>query len=216
MTEGVRAADMRVSYCADGLELTDLDPDPCRQFERWLSEAVAADLPEPNAMILATASADGWPNARVVLLKGCEPGPGFVFFTNLRSVKGRELAGNPRAALVLPWHAMSRQVRIRGTVQPVDRAEVVAYFQERPRGSQIGAWASEQSSVIPSREVLERRYQEVETQFAGAAVPPPDHWGGLRVRPETIEFWQGRENRLHDRFRYCDAAGGWRIERLSP
>ncbi|HEU5109305.1 MAG TPA: pyridoxamine 5'-phosphate oxidase [Micromonosporaceae bacterium] len=207
---------MRQPYSAAGLEPGDLDPDPLRQFAVWFAEAEAAGLAEPNAMVLATTSADGWPNARLVLLKGLDR-DGFVFFTNLVSAKGCELRDNPRAALVLPWHGMSRQVRVQGWVHPVDRAEVTAYFEVRPRGSQLSAWASDQSRVLASREEVERRYREMDERFAGRPVTPPAHWGGLRVLPYAVEFWQGRADRLHDRLRYRRAADGrWRVERLAP
>ncbi|MDI3339999.1 MAG: pyridoxamine 5'-phosphate oxidase [Sphaerobacter sp.] len=207
---------LRKEAMAPGLHEADLAPDPVVQFNRWLTEALARDIPEPNAMTLATATRDGIPAARVVLLRGFDE-RGFVFYTNYESQKGRELAENPRAALVFHWPALGRQVRITGTVERVSPEESDAYFRSRPHGSQLGAWASQQSAVIPSREVLEARLQEVEQRFASDEVPRPPFWGGYRVAPATIEFWQSRPNRLHDRLRYVRQPDGtWRIERLSP
>lgn len=190
-------------------------PDPFEQFRQWFDDAVAAQLPEPTAMVLATADAQGRPSARLVLLKGCDE-RGFVFFTNYSSHKGRELAANPHAALVFPWHPMGRQVRAAGSVERVSRAETEAYFATRARGSQLGAWASEQSTVIDAREVLEQRYAEAAAYWPGQ-VPAPPHWGGLRVVPETVEFWTARPDRLHDRLRYRRGEhGDWGVERLAP
>jgi pyridoxamine 5'-phosphate oxidase len=198
-----------------GLNEADLADDPFTQFNRWLSEALARDVPEPNAMTLATATSDGVPSARVVLLRGFDE-RGFVFFTNFESQKGRELAENPRAALVFHWPALGRQVRITGEVSRVSREESEAYFHTRPRGSQLSAWASEQSAVIPDRATLEERLREIEQRFP-EEVPLPPFWGGYRVSPTAIEFWQGRRSRLHDRLRYTRQPDGtWRIERLSP
>ncbi|ACZ39835.1 pyridoxamine 5'-phosphate oxidase [Sphaerobacter thermophilus] len=198
-----------------GLNEADLADDPFTQFNRWLSEALARDVPEPNAMTLATATGDGVPSARVVLLRGFDE-RGFVFFTNYESQKGRELAENPRAALVFHWPALGRQVRITGEVSRVSREESEAYFHTRPRGSQLSAWASEQSAVIPDRATLEERLREIEQRFP-EEVPLPPFWGGYRVSPTAIEFWQSRRSRLHDRLRYTRQPDGtWRIERLSP
>lgn len=194
-----------------------LDPDPIRQFSIWLAEATAkSGLPNPNAMTLATASSDGAPSARVVLLK--EHGPeGFVFYTNYGSAKGRELEDNPRAALVFHWDPLQRQVRVTGTVRRVSRGESEAYFHTRPRRSQLAAWASRpQSGVLPSRATLEAAFSEAEQRFAGGDVPLPPFWGGYRVVPERIEFWIGQTHRLHDRFLYVRDGDGWRVQRLAP
>lgn len=212
----MQIADMRKEYMWAGLSEADMDADPLRQFEKWFGEAQAANLPEPNAMALATATPDGQPSARVVLLKAFDAS-GFTFFTNYDSRKGRELTTNPRAALLFFWSQLQRQVRIEGTVECVSEVESDAYFRSRPLGSRIGAWASAQSAVIPSRDVLEQRVREVMQRFPDGEVPCPPHWGGFRVRPLSIEFWQGRPDRLHDRLRYQRVPpNGWRLERLSP
>lgn len=208
-------ASLRKDYALAGLLEKDLARDPFRQFDRWFQEAEAAKVIEPNAMTLATATADGTPSARTVLLKGVD-GRGFVFFTNYESRKGRELAANARASLVFPWLALERQVIVAGTVASVSREETDAYFQSRPLGSQLGAWASAQSTVVPSRASLEDNLKAIETRYAGTRVPTPPHWGGYRVAPLTVEFWQGRRNRLHDRLRYRRAGEAWVIERLAP
>ena len=209
-------ADLRKDYTLAGLAEKDLARDPFRQFEKWFQEAEAAKLAEPNAMTLATASPDGRPSARTVLLKGLD-GRGFVFYSNYESRKGRELTLNARVALVFPWIALERQVLIEGTVTKVAREESAAYFHSRPRASQLGAWVAQQSSVIPGRATLEEAMKALEKKHAGAEIPLPPNWGGYRVAPETIEFWQGRRSRLHDRLRYHrDQEGGWLVERLSP
>ena len=209
-------ADLRKDYTLAGLAEKDLARDPFRQFEKWFQEAEAAKLAEPNAMTLATASPDGRPSARTVLLKGLD-GRGFVFYSNYESRKGRELALNARVALVFPWIALERQVLIEGTVTKVAREESAAYFHSRPRASQLGAWVAQQSAVIPARATLEEAMKALEKKHAGAEIPLPPNWGGYRVAPETIELWQGRRRRLHDRLRYRrDNAGGWLVERLSP
>jgi pyridoxamine 5'-phosphate oxidase len=205
----------RIDYGKATLDERSVDRDPLAQFRRWLEEAEAAGVPEPNAMTLATAAPDGTPSARIVLLRGVDE-RGFVFFTDYRSQKGRELERNPRASLVFFWHPLERQVRVDGTVGRVTPAESAAYFATRPRGSQLGAWGSEQSAVVAERDALDRAVAEAEARFAGAEVPCPPHWGGFRVEPRQIEFWQGRPSRLHDRIRFARAAGAWTIERLSP
>ena len=208
--------DDRVDYGRGKLEERDLAPDPIEQFRTWFAEATAAGIAEPNAMTLATADASGVPSARVVLLKVIDP-RGLAFFTNYDSRKGRELAENPRAALCFFWQPLERQVRIEGTVEKVDRAESEAYFAARPRQAQIGAWVSQQSRPITSRAELERLEAELQQRFAGVAVPLPDYWGGYRVVPHAIEFWQGRPSRLHDRLLYTRSENGdWTIRRLSP
>jgi pyridoxamine 5'-phosphate oxidase len=193
----------------------ELDPDPIRQFHRWFEEATLSKIAEPNSMVLATASADGLPSARIVLLRGYDE-RGFVFFTNYESRKGRELEANPHAALVFHWHELDRQVRVEGPVAQVSAQESDTYFQSRPAGSRLGAWASRQSEVIADRESLEARFGALEIQYADGHVPRPEHWGGYRVFPTVIEFWQGRPNRLHDRLRYTRSEGDWLIERLAP
>jgi len=199
-----------------GLDASMLADDPVTQFSRWLADAAAVPLPEPTAMVLATISREGWPRARTVLLKSYDSG-GFTFYTNRTSRKGADLAAVPRACLLFPWHAMHRQVIIEGTVTALSTEQSEPYFRSRPRESQLGAWASRQSSVIGSRDELDERYQRLADQWPeGTPVPMPDFWGGYRVVPAIIEFWQGRANRLHDRFRYRRAGGQWVIERQAP
>jgi pyridoxamine 5'-phosphate oxidase len=209
--------DMRGLYAAQTLDESDLAPDWLTQFERWLDEAIAAPLPEPNAMVLATADADCRPSARTVLLKVVDA-RGFVLYTNLESRKGREAAANPAASLVFPWAQLHRQVVVTGAIEPVADEEADAYFASRPHGSRLGALASPQSQVIPSRAVLDEGRAELERRYPeGADVPRPPHWGGLRVVPDAVEFWQGRPDRLHDRLRYRrEPDGTWVVERLAP
>ncbi|HEX5597521.1 MAG TPA: pyridoxamine 5'-phosphate oxidase [Micromonosporaceae bacterium] len=214
----VELGGMRQEYAPEsGLSPGDLAERWIDQFTRWLAEAVEFGVPEANAMVVATADAAGRPSSRTVLLKGYDE-RGLVFYTNYESRKGSEVRENPHASLLFPWFAMQRQVVVCGRVAPVDRAETEAYFARRPRGSQLGAWASPQSQVLPDRTALEERFAAAEKRFPpGTAVPPPPNWGGLRVIPETVEFWQGRASRLHDRLRYRRRdAGDWLIERLAP
>jgi len=207
---------MRRDYTERGPLLeADLAGGWAAQFAAWFAEATAYGLPEPNAMIVATADRDGHPSARTVLLKGYDV-RGFVFYTNYTSRKGTEAAANPYASLVFPWFAMQRQVLVSGSVERVSRAQTEAYFATRPRGSQLGAWASPQSQVVADRAVVEAGLAEVVARFGDGPVPAPPHWGGLRVVPETVEFWQGRSSRLHDRLRYRREADRFIVERLAP
>jgi pyridoxamine 5'-phosphate oxidase len=208
-------ADLRRNYTRQGLLETDTDPDPVVQFQRWFDQALHGGVVEPNAMTLATATADGYPSARIVLLKGIDS-RGLTFFTNYQSRKGEELLNNPRAALVFFWHDLERQVRVEGTVVQSTREESESYFATRPRESRLGAWASKQSSIIASREELEASQREFDTLHADQEIPCPPMWGGYRVIPHTFEFWQGRPSRLHDRIRYRLVEGVWKRERLSP
>jgi pyridoxamine 5'-phosphate oxidase len=210
-------ADLRREYRRESLSETDVDPDPLRQFQSWLEGAIAAELPEPTAMTLATVGPDGTPAARIVLLKGVDA-RGFLFFTNYESRKGDELAANAAAALLFHWIELERQVRIEGLASRADPAESDAYFASRPHPARLGAWASPQSRVIPGRAWLESELAAVTERLAshGEQVPRPPHWGGYRVAPATMEFWQGRASRLHDRIRYRRDGGAWRIDRLAP
>ena len=208
-------AALRRDYALATLDERDVDADPIRQFERWFTDAAAARVPEPNAMTLSTATRDGVPSARIVLLKGVDAN-GFAFYTDYRSRKGAELAENPLAALTFLWKEIERQVRITGSVSRVSTQESDAYFRTRPLGSRLGAWASHQSAVLASREELEARVQDVIGRFPDGGVPLPPHWGGFRVAPDEIEFWQGRPDRLHDRLLYRRGERGWEISRLSP
>ncbi|MEU6310018.1 pyridoxamine 5'-phosphate oxidase [Streptomyces sp. NPDC047014] len=207
---------MRQQYRSETVHAESLAEDPMEQFTRWFQQAAASHLFEPNAMVVSTATPDGRPSSRTVLLKQFDS-RGFVFFTNYGSRKGRELAANPYVALLFPWHPLARQVIVTGTAARIGREETAAYFRSRPHGSQLGAWASEQSAVIASRTELDRRYAELEERYPeGEQVPVPPEWGGYRVTPEAVEFWQGHENRLHDRLRYVQDGGAWRVERLAP
>lgn len=208
--------DLRREYTLATLDERSVDADPVAQFRRWFHEAQAAGVLEPNAMTLATASAEGTPAARVVLLKGASA-EGFSFFTDYRSRKGTELAANPAACLLFHWGELERQVRIEGRVEQLSRAASAEYFSSRPLGSQLGAWASHQSQPLPGGRVeLEARLQEVTARYGGEPVPLPPHWGGYLLRPTALEFWQGRASRLHDRIRYQMVGATWRIDRLSP
>jgi pyridoxamine 5'-phosphate oxidase len=207
--------DLRRDYTLARLDEASVNPDPLIEFGRWFEEALKAEARDPNAMTLATADAEGVPSARIVLLKGFDE-RGFVFFTDYRSRKGAELAENPRAALVFYWPELERQVRITGGTTQTDRQESEEYFRSRPRGSRLGAWISHQSQVIAGRQELDARVPELERRYPGDDVPLPPYWGGFRLRPDSIEFWQGRSSRLHDRIRYILSGDSWRIERLSP
>ncbi|MFJ2030475.1 pyridoxamine 5'-phosphate oxidase [Streptosporangium sp. NPDC087985] len=207
-------AGLRRTYQGLPLLEAEVAPDPVSQFAVWFGEAVDAGLPEPNAMVVATASAGGRPTARTVLLKGYDEN-GFVFYTNYESRKGRDLTENPRAGLLFPWHAIRRQVRVEGSVVRLSREESAVYFRSRPYGSRIGAWASRQSAVVHSREELDARYEELAERWPEDP-PVPDFWGGFRVVPAEVEFWQGRLDRMHDRLRYRRSGDSWTIERLAP
>ncbi|GAB3758688.1 pyridoxamine 5'-phosphate oxidase [Spirosoma pomorum] len=208
-------SDLRKEYTLRGLDAVDVAENPIVQFRRWFDAALAAGIPEPNAMHVSTVTSEGRPDGRIVLLKGVTDA-GFVFYTNYESRKGQELAAHPFAALTFFYQPLEQQIRIEGRVEKVSPDESTTYFHSRPRGSQIGAWVSNQSQPISSREVLETRQQDLETQFADQEIPRPAHWGGYRVVPDTIEFWQGRPSRLHDRIRYRKANDSWTIERLAP
>jgi pyridoxamine 5'-phosphate oxidase len=209
--------DRRIQYETAGLNFEDLDESPVQQWHAWYVEAAEAELPEPNAMAIGTIDAEGMPDSRIVLVRGLDD-DGLTFFGNYNSAKGQQLNANPVASAVFPWIGLHRQVRVRGTVEMLPRHESDAYFASRPRDSQLGAWASPQSEVISGREILNERHTEFAEKFAGVEVPRPPHWGGWLLVPDGFEFWQGRPNRLHDRFRYRrdDVTQDWVIERLAP
>src|ERR1700712_1174878 len=220
MSENRTGADLgalRREYGARGLDVPDLAPDPITMFRGWLDDTITAGLHEPNAMVVSTVSADGRPSLRMVLLKGVDDG-GFVFYTNYESRKGRDIEANPAVSLLFPWHDLQRQVRVEGTASRVSQQESETYFAARPRGSQLGAWASPQSQEVASRAELDERYAGVEARFAEAdEIPLPPHWGGYRVRPEVVEFWQGRKGRMHARLVYRrDDESPWSVARLAP
>jgi pyridoxamine 5'-phosphate oxidase len=209
---------IRLDYALASLDVTDVSQDPIAELSRWMNEAIKAEVPEPTAMTLATASRDGAPSARIVLCKSIAP-EGITFFTNYESHKGRELAQNPRAALVFFWKELERQVRVSGIVSRITRDESEAYFKSRPLGSRIGAWASAQSEPVESRAVLEQRFSAAESKYTGTEPPLPEYWGGYRLAPESVELWQGRQSRMHDRLHYARNAGkpgGWTLTRLCP
>jgi pyridoxamine 5'-phosphate oxidase len=208
-------AALRREYGEAGLDVPDLATDPIAMFRRWLVDSVAAGLHEPNAMVVSTVSAQGRPSSRMVLLKALDE-RGFVFYTNYDSRKGIELSANPGCALLFPWHDLQRQVRVEGRAEQVSAEESAAYFATRPRPSQLGAWASPQSRLVESRDELDRRYAESETRFGDDPVPLPPRWGGFRVVPDAVEFWQGRRDRMHDRMVYRRAGEGWEVVRLAP
>lgn len=216
MLSPAELAALRQDYSQRGLRREDLDSDPLKQFNAWLNEAVEHQLLEPNAMTVASVDAEGQPWTRTVLLKICDE-RGFTFFTNYTGAKGRHFAANPHVAMTFWWNALERQVNVTGTIAKTSREESEAYFHSRPESSQIGAWASEQSEIIAHREQLEKQFADALAKYGQERIPLPPHWGGYCVVPQTIEFWQGRRSRLHDRLRYTRLAeGGWKIERLSP
>jgi pyridoxamine 5'-phosphate oxidase len=210
----MQIADLRTEYTFAGLRRRDLHPEPIQQFNNWFQQAISAGVPEPNAMTLATVDAQGQPSSRIVLVKDIQP-RGLSFFTNYQSRKGRELEQNPKAALTFFWAGLERQVCFRGACSKLSREESAAYYKSRPLGNRLGAWVSNQSTPIPDREFLEKRMEEISAKF-GEAPPLPDYWGGYLLTPVTVDFWQGRPSRLHDRFLYTRDGDSWKIERLSP
>jgi len=216
MMPSMDVSQLRKHYKKGGLSRADLDPDPLRQFEKWFGEAMASGVPEPNAMSLATANVAGEPSLRTVLLKSYDE-RGLVFYTSYESPKARDIAENPRVALLFPWIALERQVILKGTAEKISAAESLKYFLSRPRGNQLGAWVSHQSHVISSRQLLLAKFDEMKRKFSAGEIPLPPAWGGYRVIPDAIEFWQGGEDRLHDRFLYSRQQDGtWTIKRLAP
>lgn len=212
----VRLPEMRVAYDGEALDESALAPDWSEQLRQWLDQAISAGVPEPNAMVLATADAEGLPSSRTVLCKGLDE-RGVVFYTNYTSSKSHDLTVTRYASVTFPWYALHRQVTVRGEVEKVGSAETTAYWRSRPRGSQLGAWASPQSRVVESRRALDTALHAIERRFADVdEVPVPPHWGGWRIRPDLVEFWQGRQDRLHDRLRYARTEDGWHIERVAP
>lgn len=207
--------DYRREYTKGGLKREDLTESPLELFEKWFKQAMDADIPDASAMTLATVSAEGKPTQRTVLLKLFDE-KGFIFFTNYSSQKSHQISENPNVSLLFPWTQLERQIEINGTAEKISTAESLKYFLSRPRGSQLGAWASAQSSPISSRQILESQLNKIKNKFTQGEIPLPDFWGGYRVIPETIEFWQGGANRLHDRFEYTNHNGNWKIERLQP
>jgi pyridoxamine 5'-phosphate oxidase len=210
----MKLSEIRKEYTTKSLDVNDVSTDPIRQFKSWLEEAIDSEVPEVNAMCLSTLGLDGFPNSRIVLLK--EVDQGFVFFTNYESEKGREIAATPKASITFFWPELERQVRIKGTLEKVDAEVSDRYFHSRPRASQIGAWASPQSQSIPDRQVLTDRQSQFEQKFSTEELTRPAHWGGYRLNPFRLEFWQGRPSRLHDRICYIQAEDGWQITRLAP
>jgi len=208
-------SNFREHYTKGGLKRADLLAHPLDQFEQWFKQALETDIPEPNAFSLATVSSDGVPDIRTVLLKIFDK-KGLVFFTNYESKKSRDIQANPNVAMLFPWVSLERQVKIIGKVEKISAAVSLKYFLSRPRGSQLGAWVSQQSHVISSRSILEIKLAEIKRKFLNKQIPLPDHWGGFRIVPETVEFWQGGQNRLHDRFEYRLIGGNWQIKRLAP
>lgn len=207
---------LRTEYTKGGLEREDLHENPIEQFKRWMQQTIDAKIPDPNAMTIATVDATGQPSQRIVLLKNLDD-KGFVFYTNLASRKAQDLKQNPKISLHFPWHLLERQVKVCGVVEPLSSAEVLKYFVTRPRDSQLGAWASHQSRPISSRALLMQQFESMKNKFAKGAIPLPDFWGGFRVKPHQVEFWQGGEARLHDRFEYSlQPDNSWTIERLEP
>jgi pyridoxamine 5'-phosphate oxidase len=208
-------ADLRREYTKNGLLESDVDPDPFRQFTLWFDQAIKSGIMEPNAMSHATVSPDGQPSIRIVLLKGVDD-RGFVFFTNYESRKGKDILVNPKSALLFFWGELERQVRIEGAIEKISVDHSKAYFDSRPEGSRIGAWSSNQSEIVTSRDELEKRFEENMNRFAGKEIPMPEYWGGYRLVPNMVEFWQGRGSRMHDRIRFRKTGEFWEIDRLSP